>query len=58
MGLLAIAVVLMGAVRQRRGAAALRRGGFDELSGTTVVALTAFVVVLGVGTLVVIMVTL
>jgi putative membrane protein len=53
-GLLAIAVVVMGAVRHRRGTAALRRGGFDELSGRSVVALTAAAVVLGTVTLVII----
>jgi hypothetical protein len=39
-GVLAIGVVVIGAVRQRRTSEALRRGGFDELSERLVLALT------------------
>ncbi len=44
--LLAVAILILGATRQRRGAATLKHGGFDELSGGTVTAVTAAAVVL------------
>lgn len=53
-GTLAVGVVVMGALRQRRAAAALRRGGFDELPQSLVVVLTVAIVVLAVATLAVI----
>jgi putative membrane protein len=53
-GVLAIAILLIGGVRQRRGAQALDRGGYDELSLPLVSWLTAVAVVLGVGTLLII----
>ena len=40
-GLLSVAVLVVGAVRQRRGSAALRRGSFEELSSPLVSMLTA-----------------
>ncbi len=45
-GALAIAVLIIGAVRQRRGAAALSRGGYDEMSFSLVAWLTAAAVAL------------
>ena len=50
-GLLAISVLVIGAVRQRRVAAALRRGGFEELSSSTVTWLTAAGVLLAIVTI-------
>ncbi len=47
---LAIAVLVVGAVRQQRVASAIRRGRYTELSSPTVMGLTAAAVVLGVGT--------
>ncbi len=49
--LLAIGVLLIGAVRQRRSAEALRRGGFEPVSTSTVGALTAAAIVLAIGTM-------
>lgn len=40
-GLLAVAVLIVGAVRQHRSARALRRGSYDELSTSLVIWLTA-----------------
>ncbi len=51
-GALAVAVLVLGAVRQRRGAEALRHGGYDELSSPTVMWLTAAAVVLATATLI------
>jgi putative membrane protein len=48
-GLLAVAVLLVGAVRQQRTAEALRRGSYDELSSPLVMWLTAVAVALSVG---------
>lgn len=53
-GVLAIGVVVIGAVRQHRTSEALRRGGFDELSERLVLVLSAAVIVLVLATLVVI----
>jgi uncharacterized membrane protein YidH (DUF202 family) len=39
--LLAVAVLIVGAVRQHRAARALRRGSYDELSTSLVIWLTA-----------------
>ena len=47
----AVAVLVLGGVRQRRGAEALRRGGYAELSSPMVMWLTAAAVVLATGTL-------
>lgn len=49
--ILAIAVLLAGAVRQQRTAQALRRGGYSELSSSLVMWLTAGALVLSLGTL-------
>jgi len=49
-GLLAIAALIAGALRQRRTADALRRGSYEELSSPLVVWLTAVAVLLAVGT--------
>ena len=57
-GALAVGVVVMGALRQRRTAAALRRGDFDELPGSLVVVLTVAVAILALATLAVIAVSL
>jgi hypothetical protein len=51
-GLLAVVTLIAGALRQRRTADALRRGGFEELSSPLVAWLTAGGVVLAVGTVV------
>lgn len=53
-GLLAIAILVIGAVRQTRVAAALRRGSFDELSSPMVNLLTAAAVALSIVTLAVV----
>jgi putative membrane protein len=50
-GLLAVAVLVVGAIRQQRAADALRRGGFDELSSPLVLGLTAVAVALSTATL-------
>jgi putative membrane protein len=57
-GLLALGVFLIGALRQRDTAAALRRGSFDPLSRTLVIVLTSFSVLLVAGTLAIIVATL
>jgi putative membrane protein len=48
-GLLAVAVLLVGAVRQQRTAEALRRGSYAELSSPLVIWLTAAAVLLSIG---------
>lgn len=53
-GILAVVVLVLGAVRQSRVAAAMRRGAYEELSAPVVNWLTAAGVVLALGTLVVI----
>ena len=53
-GLVAIAVLVIGAVRQNQVASALRRGSYEELSSPLVMWLTAAAVALSVATLVVI----
>jgi putative membrane protein len=57
-GATAIGVTVVGALRQRRTAAGLRRGSFDELPDRLVVAFTAAVVVLALATIAVIVVEL
>jgi uncharacterized membrane protein YidH (DUF202 family) len=54
---LAVAVVVLGAVRQRRAAEALRRGGYDELSSRLVTWLTAAAVALAIATMVLVLVS-
>jgi putative membrane protein len=53
-GVVAIAVLVIGAVRQNQVAAALRRGSYEELSSPLVLWLTAAAVALSLATLVVI----
>lgn len=53
-GLVAIAVLVIGAIRQRQVASALRRGSYEELSTPLVMWLTATAVALSIATLVVI----
>jgi uncharacterized membrane protein YidH (DUF202 family) len=50
----AIAVLVIGAVRQQRVAEALRRGSYDQLSSPLVLWLTAAAVLLAAGTLAVV----
>jgi putative membrane protein len=50
-GLLAVAVLVLGAGRQQRAAKALRRGGFEPLSSPLVVGLTAVAVALSTATI-------
>jgi putative membrane protein len=50
-GLLAIAVLVVGALRQRRTAEALRRGSYTELASPLVMWLTAVAVALSVAAL-------
>ena len=50
-GLLSVAILVIGAVRQRRAAAALRSGSFEELSSPLVTWLTVGAVALSVGSL-------
>ncbi len=57
-GLLAIAVLVAGTVRQQRTAQALRRGDYSELSTSLVLWLTAGALVLALGTLVIVIVNL
>jgi len=53
-GVLAVAVLVIGAVRQRRVASALQRGGFEPLSSPLVNALTAVGVLLAIATIAII----
>jgi inner membrane protein YidH len=53
-GAIAIAVLVIGAMRQKSVASALRRGSYEELSTPLVMWLTAAAVALSVATLVVI----
>jgi putative membrane protein len=53
-GALAVAILLIGGMRQARVAAALRRGSYDELSSPLVMWLTACAVTLAVATIVVV----
>jgi uncharacterized membrane protein YidH (DUF202 family) len=48
-GLIAVAVLVIGAVRQQRTHDALRRGSYSELSSPTVLYLTAAAVILSLG---------
>jgi uncharacterized membrane protein YidH (DUF202 family) len=53
-GTLAVAVLVIGAARQNRVAAALHRGDYEEISSSLVIWLTAAAVILGLATLVVV----
>ena len=57
-GVLAVGIFVIGAVRQKRVAAALHLGGYDELSSALVFWLTVAAVALAVGTLAVLAVAL
>jgi uncharacterized membrane protein YidH (DUF202 family) len=57
-GALAVAVLVIGGVRQTRVAAALRRGSYDQLSSRMVLWLTATAVALALATLAVVAVEL
>lgn len=57
-GVLAVAVLVVGAVRQQRGAEALRRGGYTELATPLVMWLTAGAVALSVATIAIVLVAL
>jgi uncharacterized membrane protein YidH (DUF202 family) len=57
-GVLAIAVLVAGAVRQQNTARALRHGGYSELTTSLVAWMTAAAMVLAVATLVIIAVDL
>jgi putative membrane protein len=50
-GVLAVAILVLGALRQQRTSAALRRGDYSELSSALVLWLTAAAVVLSLGAL-------
>jgi putative membrane protein len=50
-GLLAIAALVAGAIRQRRTSDALRRGSYEALSSPLVTWLTVAAIVLSIGTL-------
>jgi uncharacterized membrane protein YidH (DUF202 family) len=50
-GVLAVAILIIGALRQSRVAEALRAGAYTELSPTLVWSLTLGTIVLGLGTL-------
>jgi uncharacterized membrane protein YidH (DUF202 family) len=57
-GVIAVAVLVIGAVRQQRTSDALRRGSYSELSSPTVMYLTAAAVVVSVGSIIVIAIRL
>jgi putative membrane protein len=56
-GLLALVVFVIGGLRERETAEAVRRGSYAPLSRQVVLALTAFSIVLVVGTLAIIVAT-
>jgi putative membrane protein len=51
-GVLSVAILLIGASRQRRSTGALRRGAFEELSSPLVSWLTAGAIALSVGAMI------
>ncbi len=53
-GVISVAVLLTGAVRQRQTTEALRRGGYSELSSSLVLWMTLGALVLAVATLVIV----
>jgi putative membrane protein len=57
-GAIAVAVLVIGAVRQQRTNEALRRGSYSELSSPTVLYLTAAAVVVSLGSIIVIAIRL
>ena len=57
-GLIAVAVLVIGGIRQSRTADALRRGSYDELSGPLVLYLTAAAVILSLGAVILVAIRL
>jgi putative membrane protein len=57
-GIIAVAVLVLGAVRQQRTNEALRRGSYSELSSPTVLYLTAASVVVSLGSIVLVAIRL
>jgi uncharacterized membrane protein YidH (DUF202 family) len=57
-GVIAVAVLVIGAVRQQRTNDALRRGSYTELSSPTVMYLTAAAVLVSLGSIIVIAIRL
>lgn len=57
-GVIAVAVLVVGAVRQQRTADALRRGSYSELSSPLVLWLTAAGVAISVGTVILVAIRL
>jgi uncharacterized membrane protein YidH (DUF202 family) len=57
-GVLSVAVLVVGAIRQQSAAEALRRGGYDQLSTPLVMWLTAAAVALSTATLALVVVAL
>lgn len=57
-GLIAVAVLVLGAVRQQRTNEALRRGSYSPLSSPTVMYLTAAAVVVSLGSIVLVAIRL
>jgi uncharacterized membrane protein YidH (DUF202 family) len=57
-GVIAVAVLVIGAVRQQRTNNALRRGSYSELSSPTVMYLTAAAVVVSLGSIIVVAIRL
>jgi uncharacterized membrane protein YidH (DUF202 family) len=57
-GVIAVAVLVLGAVRQQRTSQALRRGGYSELSSPTVMWLTAGAVAVSLGAVVLVAIRL
>jgi putative membrane protein len=57
-GVVAVAVLVLGAIRQQRTADALRRGSYSELSSPLVLYLTAAAVILALGAVILVAVKL
>ncbi|MGH2882599.1 MAG: YidH family protein [Solirubrobacteraceae bacterium] len=57
-GIIAVAVLVLGAVRQQRTNEALRRGSYSELSSQTVMYLTAAAVAVSLGSIVLVAIRL
>ena len=57
-GLLSVAILLVGAVRQRQAASALRRGAFTELTSPLVGWLTASGILLSVAAMILVLIAL
>ena len=57
-GLLSVAILLVGAVRQQRAASAIRRGAFAELTSPLVAWLTASGILLSVAAMILVLIAL